>query len=176
MRSFYPVLLAASLIASGAEADMVLTSDALGTGTLGMDQVFNGFGCTGSNISPDLAWHGAPEGTGAFVLMMHDPDAPTGSGWWHWSVANLPADVTGLPAGASGHMPDGAVETATDFGTTGFGGACPPEGDAPHHYTFTLYALPAPLPEGALASPAMVSFMARAQALGSASLTATYGR
>jgi phosphatidylethanolamine-binding protein (PEBP) family uncharacterized protein len=73
-------------------------------------------------------------------------------------------------------MPDGAVETATDFGTTGFGGACPPEGDAPHHYTFTLYALPAPLPEGALASPAMVSFMARAQALGSASLTATYGR
>ncbi|PRD34205.1 UNVERIFIED_CONTAM: ybcL [Trichonephila clavipes] len=176
MRSFYPALLAASLITSTAEAGMVLTSDAMASGTLGMDQVFNGFGCTGGNISPDLAWRGAPEGTGAFVLLMHDPDAPTGSGWWHWSVVNLPAETTALPAGASGHMPAGAIETATDFGTKGFGGACPPEGDAPHHYTVTLYALPAPLPEGATASPAMISFMARAQALDSASLTATYSR
>ena len=63
--------------------------------TLTLDQVFNGFGCSGKNISPALKWSGAPKGTKSFALSLYDPDAPTGSGWWHWVVYNIPANVTG---------------------------------------------------------------------------------
>lgn len=175
-RLLLPLVL--SLIAGGAQAGMVLTSSTFADGgTLGAGQVLNGFGCSGGNLSPDIAWTGAPEGTAAFAVTLFDPDAPTGSGWWHWVAFNLPAGTAALPEGASGQaMPYGSVESRTDFGTPGFGGACPPAGDAPHHYRLTVYALPAPLPLDAGASAAMVSFMARAQALDSATLTATYGR
>lgn len=168
--------LSLALAAGPALADLVLTSPSLGDGQLDPAQVLAGFGCTGGNLSPELSWTGAPEGTAAYVLTLHDPAAPTGSGWWHWVVANLPAGTTALPEGASGALPPGATEVRNDFGQTPYGGACPPEGDAPHPYTLTLYALPALLPEGALQSPAMVSFMARAQALATAELVAHYGR
>jgi len=143
--------------------------------------LLNGFGCTGGNVSPALAWTDAPTGTRSFALTVYDPDAPTGSGWWHWVVFNLPATATSLPAGAGtpskGALPPGVIQSRTDFGTPGYGGPCPPQGDAPHRYVFTLHALKVDtLPLGPDSSAAMVGFFLNANALGKASLTATYGR
>lgn len=167
------------LAAGPALAEMTLTPpDFLNGGTLPEAQVLNGFGCAGANTSPALVWSGAPEGAKSFLLTVYDPDAPTGSGRWHWAVANIPADVTGLAAGASpAGLPEGAVEGRTDFGAPGFGGACPPEGAAPHRYVFTLYAMPeAALPLDGNASGAMFGFYALGLALEHVVLTATYGR
>jgi Raf kinase inhibitor-like YbhB/YbcL family protein len=174
-----PLAFALCLAASPALAEMTLTSpDFAEGGTLPVAQVFNAMGCTGGNTSPALEWSGAPDGTKSFLLTAYDPDAPTGSGWWHWTVANIPAGVTGLPAGASpAALPEGAVEGRTDFGAPGFGGACPPEGAAPHRYVFTIYAMPeATLPLDANASGAMFGFYANAMALDHATLTASFGR
>jgi Raf kinase inhibitor-like YbhB/YbcL family protein len=149
-------------------------------GTLDNKQVFNSFGCTGDNLSPQISWSDAPEGTKSFVVTCFDPDAPTGSGWWHWVVYNIPADAKELPGGAgSGKaaLPAGAVQGRTDFGAPGYGGACPPPGDKPHHYAFTVYALKVDkLEVPPDASAAMVSFFAHTNALGSASINVTYGR
>lgn len=157
----------------------VLTSPAFKNGdTLPQAQVFNGMGQSGQNFSPALAWHGVPQGTQSFVVTVYDPDAPTGSGWWHWVVANIPANVTSLPEGAgSGKagLPAQAVQVRTDFGQPGYGGAAPPAGRK-HHYVFTVHALDVPAlditPE---ASPALVGFMVHHHTLGAATLTAVYG-
>ena len=148
--------------------------------TLTEEQVFNGFGCSGANVSPELSWADAPKDTKSFVVTVYDPDAPTGSGWWHWVVFNIPATATGLAKGAgsgAAPLPEGAVQSRTDYGSPGFGGACPPPGDKAHRYIFTVHALKVEkldlLPD---ASPAMVGFMAKANALGSATFTALYGR
>ena len=144
-------------------------------------QVFSGFGCSGQNISPALAWKNVPREAKSFALMVHDPDAPTGSGWWHWVVYNIPAKVTSLPAGAGkadgSLLPQGAVQSNTDFGGPGYGGPCPPKGDKPHRYVFTIFALKVdklelpPNPSGAL-----VGFVVRQNAIGKASLTGYYER
>ena len=143
-------------------------------------QVFNGFGCSGANVSPHLAWTDPPKGTKSFVVTVYDPDAPTGSGWWHWVVYDIPATVKELPQGAgSGKapLPEGAVQGKTDFGTPGFGGACPPPGDKPHRYVFTIHALKVEkLDVPADASPALIGYMTTPNTLGSASITAKYGR
>ena len=139
--------------------------------------VFNGFGCEGDNVSPALKWADAPAGTKSFVVTAYDPDAPTGSGWWHWVAFNIPASTTSLASGASSSgMPKGTVQSMTDFGKTGFGGACPPEGKM-HRYVFTVFALKVEkLNLKPSANPALVGFMTRAKALASASITATYTR
>jgi Raf kinase inhibitor-like YbhB/YbcL family protein len=95
-------------------------------------------GCDGGNVSPALSWKGAPEGTKSFGLTLYDPDAPTGSGWWHWQVWNIPATATGFE---EGKVPAGVVEGKGDVGRPGYLGPCPPPGTGIHHYTFTLYAL-----------------------------------
>jgi len=143
--------------------------------------VFNGMGCTGENISPHLAWANPPADTKSFVVLVHDPDAPTGgAGWWHWVVYNIPADATELAQGAGSgkaDLPKDAVQGRTDFGQPGWGGACPPEGDKPHRYMFTVYALKVDkLDVPADASASYVGFMANANKLGSATFTAKYSR
>jgi Raf kinase inhibitor-like YbhB/YbcL family protein len=144
-------------------------------------QVFNGFGCTGKNVSPGLKWSGAPAGTKSFAVTLYDPDAPTGSGWWHWVVFNIPASATELPEGAGTAdgkgLPAGATQGRTDFGAAGFGGACPPQGDKPHRYIFTVYALKTEkLEVPADGSAALVGFMINANRIGKATFTAKYGR
>ncbi|MGO7204604.1 YbhB/YbcL family Raf kinase inhibitor-like protein, partial [Rhizobium ruizarguesonis] len=127
MRFITAVLLATSVFgATAAQAEMKLTSKDLIAGKSMTDaQVFNSFGCAGKNISPELTWSGAPEATKSFAIMAYDPDAPTGSGWWHWSVFNIPADASEIATGASGSkkLPAGTVEGRTDFGMSGYGGA-----------------------------------------------------
>ncbi|MFN7221424.1 MAG: YbhB/YbcL family Raf kinase inhibitor-like protein [Burkholderiales bacterium] len=151
--------------------------------TLTLEQVFKGFGCEGKNVSPALEWKGAPKDTKSFAVTVYDPDAPTGSGWWHWVMFNIPADVSKLEADAgnpgAGKAPKGAVQSRTDFGAPGFGGACPPEGSKkkPHRYIFTVYALKVDkLDLDANASGALVGYMINANKLGKASFTARYGR
>jgi Raf kinase inhibitor-like YbhB/YbcL family protein len=157
-----------------------LKSDQMG-GQLTIDQVFNGFGCTGKNISPQLKWMNAPKNTKSFALMVHDPDAPTGSGWWHWVIFNIPADAPELPADAGNPAkslaPKGSVQSMTDYGKPGFGGACPPIGDKPHRYIFTVFALDVPkLDLDDKANAALVGFMVNQHAIGKASIISYYGR
>ncbi len=148
------------------------------SGQLGNDQVFNSFGCKGKNISPQLQWRDAPAATKSFAVTMYDPDAPTGSGWWHWVVFNIPANVNHLAAGTSGKaMPKGTVESETSYGSKGFGGACPPPGDKPHRYIVTVYALDiARIEQNADARPELIGFFINSHALAKSSVMAYYGR
>ncbi len=185
MKTLAPALaLAAALTATPALATdhFTLSSPDIATGRpIAERQVFSGFGCSGGNVSPALTWHGAPAGTRSFALTVYDPDAPTGSGWWHWVVFNLPASTQQLAAGAgdSEHpgLPAGSVQSRTDFGKAGYGGPCPPKGDKPHRYIFTVYALKVDnLPLDAASPAAMVGFYINANTLAKASFTGTYGR
>ena len=122
------------------------SSDFAPGGKLADEQAFDATGCTGGNVSPALRWHGAPAGTKSFALLVHDPDAPTGgAGWWHWIAFDIPESVSALPKGAGrpdgSGMPRGAASVANDYGQPGYGGPCPPPGDKPHRYVFTVYAL-----------------------------------
>jgi Raf kinase inhibitor-like YbhB/YbcL family protein len=144
-------------------------------------QVFNGFGCSGNNISPELVWHNAPAGTKSFALMVHDPDAPTGSGWWHWVVYNIPATADRIASGAGTaegtKLPTGTRQGITDFGARGYGGPCPPPGTKPHRYFFRLHALKVDsidVPDNA--SAAMVGFNVSANTIAVAEIMALYGR
>jgi len=150
-------------------------------GRLGQAQVFSGFGCAGKNISPALRWKDAPKNTKSFAITVYDPDAPTGSGWWHWVIFNIPSSVDHVLENAgnpdSGLAPKGSVQTRTDYGRPGYGGACPPVGDKPHRYEFTLYALDVEtLDISADASAAMVGFFLQKHALSKATLTGYYSR
>lgn len=170
------------VLSSSLSADtFTLTSTDIAAGEF-MDkaQEFEGFGCSGGDLSPQLSWSGAPEGTEAFAIMAYDPDAPTGSGWWHWQVVNIPADVTSLNAGAgapSGPLAsDGVVNIKNDYGVPGFGGACPPQGHGVHRYQFTIYALSTKLELPEDPSGALTGFMVKANALGEATIEALYKR
>ncbi len=163
-----------------AQAKVTLTSaDLAGKVRIPEAHVFNGFGCSGANRSPALSWSKLPPGTKSVALTMYDPDAPTGSGWWHWIVYNLPASSTGLPAGASAGtgLPAGAVQGRTDFGSAGYGGPCPPAGSKPHRYQFTVFALKVEKLElPADATAAMIGFNLYGNAIGTGQFTALYAR
>jgi hypothetical protein len=163
-------------------ADFKLTSADVKPGTpIANTYVFKGFGCAGDNQSPALAWTGAPAGTKSFAITVYDPDAPTGSGFWHWTVVNIPASVTSLGrnAGEAGgkNLPAGAVMGRTDFGTAAYGGPCPPAGDKPHRYVFTVFAVKTDkLDIDGNAAGAIVGFNLHFNTLAKATFTATYGR
>jgi Raf kinase inhibitor-like YbhB/YbcL family protein len=171
-------LAAASVPAFAAEFTLSSTDVKSGS-PMATAQVFTG--CKGQNVSPALSWSGEPAGTQSFAITMYDPDAPTGSGWWHWTVFNIPADVHGLPAGAGGEgskdLPAGAVQGRTDFGFSHYGGPCPPAGDHAHHYEITVYAVKAAkLPLDDTASGATVGFNLHFNTLATAKIVGRYGR
>lgn len=170
-----------ALVASPAFAKGFSASSAeLKSGTMSDEQVFDGFGCTGKNVSPKIEWKGAPKDTKSFAVTVYDPDAPTGSGWWHWTVFNIPATATELPAGAGTDvtkLPAGSVQGRTDFGKAGYGGACPPPGDKPHRYIFTVYALKTEKLDLNADSPgAMVGYFVNQNKLAETKITVKYGR
>lgn len=141
-------------------------------------QFFNGMGCTGQNQSPQLSWENAPEGTKYFAVTIHDKDAPTESGFWHWVIFNIPGNVTELKTNAGEIAkklaPKEAIQSVTDFGKPGYSGPCPPPG-APHEYLITVYALKNKLDLDKNAPPAMVSFQLNTNMLGKASIV-MYGK
>ena len=179
--SSFPFIFLFAAQVAGADGFTLTSPQVKPGGRIADEQVFNGFGCQGGNVSPALQWKGAPAGTKSFAVTLYDPDAPTGSGWWHWVVFNLPAGTASLPTGAGdgsgSKLPPGTVESRTDFGKPGWGGPCPPAGDKPHRYVFTVHALKVDKLDLAADSPAaMVGFMINANRVGKASFTATYGR
>lgn len=145
-----------------------------------MAQVYNSFGCTGENISPELNWANAPKGTKSFAITMYDPDAPTGSGWWQWVMFNIPANANSITLGAGSTMKDlpvGTVSSISDYGVPGYGGPCPPAGNKPHRYIIKVVALNVDKLElDAKAMPALVGFNVNAASLGEASIEVMYGR
>ena len=180
-RTLIATALAAGFAMAHAAGFTLSSPDIKPNSTIDKKFEFNGFGCSGENKSPALKWSGAPKDTKSFAVTVYDPDAPSGSGWWHWSVVNIPAGVSELPAdaGAAGgaNLPKGATPVRIDFGVAAWGGVCPPEGDKPHRYVFTVHALKTDkldIPDDATA--ALAGFMVNANTLAKASFTAKYGR
>ncbi|MRS13668.1 kinase inhibitor [Enterobacteriaceae bacterium RIT691] len=170
-----------SFSAFAAPAFTLTSADVPDGGQLTAKQIFSGFGCRGDNRSPQLSWTNPPPGTKSFAITLYDPDAPTGSGWWHWTVVNIPATVRSIAAGAgekgSHVLPASAIQGRNDFGYAGFGGACPPAGDKAHPYQFTVWALKtAALPIDAQSSGAMVGYMLHSNVIAKAQLISHYAR
>ncbi|MHA7832878.1 MAG: YbhB/YbcL family Raf kinase inhibitor-like protein [Algiphilus sp.] len=173
---------AAAVSAQAQKAELTVSSDTWSAGkTVPMRSVYDGFGCTGGNRSPQLSWSAVPEGTQSVAVTIYDPDAPTGSGWWHWIIYNIPADTSAIAEGAGTEagdaLPEGALQARNDFGAHAYGGPCPPEGDDPHRYQIRVFALPMeslPVPEDA--SAALIGFQLNANALAVGTLEATFGR
>ncbi|CAM4219196.1 phospholipid-binding protein, PBP family [Pedobacter westerhofensis] len=168
-----------SITAAGSalEPTFTLKSNELG-GQLTNKQFANGMGFSGENQSPQLYWENAPKETQSFAVTMYDMDAPTGSGFWHWVVFNIPTHMQELQSGAgdpaSNLLPEGAVQSNTDMGTPGYAGAAPPDGPA-HRYLITVYALSSKLELDSNATPAFVGFNMHFATLAKASLL-VYGQ
>src|SRR3954468_11346596 len=141
-------------------------------GAIPIEHVYKG--CGGKNTSPQLSWSGAPAGTTSFVVTCFDPDAPTGSGYWHWVTFDIPANVTSIAAGDS--KLSGGKPGRNDYGESGYGGPCPPKGDGQHRYIFRVYALDVDsigASEGT--TGASVTFMTRGHVLATAAITGKFG-
>jgi Raf kinase inhibitor-like YbhB/YbcL family protein len=157
-----------------------VTSEDVSEGAqMGNEQVYNSFGMTGENISPQLSWSGFPAETKSFAVTCYDPDAPTGSGFWHWLAIDIPASVTSLASGAgapAGGLPAGAFHVRNDYGSKDFGGAAPPAGDPPHRYVFAVHAVDADtLGIDSDVTPAVAGFNLRFHTLARAVLVPVYG-
>lgn len=167
------------LMLSGLMADNFTLESKDLKGQLTKTQEFNSFGCRGENKSPQLQWSNAPKGTKSFAITVYDPDAPTGSGWWHWLMVNIPTTANNITTDASNtkKLPKGALETMNDYGTTNFGGACPPEGDKAHAYIFTVYALDVEkLDLTAKSDSALVGYMINKHTIQKATVVSYYQR
>lgn len=153
-----------------------LTSTDVAEGqTLPTAQVSGIMGAGGRDVSPQLSWSGAPEGTKSYVVTMYDPDAPTPSGFWHWCLSNIPASITELAAGAGSNPPEGAVKHRNDGGTDEYLGAAPPEGHGPHRYILCVTAVDvAALEVDEDTSPAAVNFNLFTHGIARALLTPVY--
>ncbi len=177
------IIMALALLVSQAvtaQGTFTLSSKDLG-GQATKTQEFSGFGCTGKNESPQLSWANAPEGTQSFAVTMYDPDAPTGSGWWHWLVFDIPANVNELVTNAGNIelnlAPKGAIQSVTNYGAAGYGGPCPPEGHGLHQYIITVYALKTDkLGLDAQTNPAIVGYYLNNNTLAKASIVSYYQR
>jgi len=173
--AFSGAMLLAGAASAGA-AELSLTSPDIKPGArIADEQVGDRFGCSGANVSPALSWSGAPKGTKSFALGVHDPDAPSAGGFWHWLIFNIPAAADSLAKNAgdpkAGLAPAGAAQGRNDAGSQGYFGPCPPEGDKPHHYHIELYALDVDrLDADADASPAVLGAKLRLHALAKATL------
>jgi len=167
-----------SVVLAGDLSNFTLQSNEL-MGQLTQRQEFKGFGCSGENVSPELHWSGESNNTKSFAVTMYDPDAPTGSGWWHWIVYNIPKRTHSIKSNASALkiLPKGSVEGITDYQTKGFGGACPPQGDKAHRYILTVYALDVEklsVPENA--NPALIGYMIKHHTIIQSSIVSYYKR
>lgn len=179
----YSLIIGLLIMASStgfAQKTFTLSSSELG-GQATVTQEFDGFGCTGKNQSPQLSWENAPEGTKSFAITMYDPDAPTGSGWWHWTVFDIPSNTTELVSGAGNIKldltPKGAIQGMTDYGANGYGGPCPPEGHGLHQYQITVYALKTDkLGVDANTNPAVVGYYLWNNTIAKASIVTYYQR
>lgn len=175
----FPAWLGTAAPAFAQSAFTLTSKDFVPGKPIGSQNVYDHGGCNGKNASPELKWAGAPAGTKSFAVTMFDPDAPGPAGWWHWAVAEIPADIHELPsnASASGFLKrNHAVEANNDFGTLGYGGPCPPEGQA-HRYVVTVYALGTSDLRLTPGQPApMFDHEIGTSILGKASITVTYGR
>ena len=116
----------------------LISNDIKDNQTLSENQIYNGFGCNGKNVSPDLTWINPPINTKSYAIIAHDPDAPKENGWYHWLVINIPQNVKFINQGGK---IAGSIETITDFNSYGYDGACPPVGNGEHRYNFTINAL-----------------------------------
>lgn len=179
--AFTSLLALASACASSAGSSFALSSADIAEGqAMSLKQEFNGFDGKGENLCPALSWSQPPAGTKSFAITVYDPDAPTGSGWWHYLLVDLPADTRSLPQGFGTKpelRPAQSHEIRNDYGQLAYGGPCPPKGDKPHRYFFTVHALKVDklaLPPGA--SAALTGFMINANCLGKASIVSVYGR
>ncbi len=146
MKRFITLLLLVGISFPALSDDFKLFSTEINNGELmSKTHEFIGFGCNGENLSPQLLWSGAPQGTKSFAITVYDPDAPTGSGWWHWQIVNIPVSTIEILRGAGDInrdiAPKNSIQIENDFGFHGFGGACPPVGNKPHRYQFTIHAL-----------------------------------
>ncbi|WP_456377141.1 YbhB/YbcL family Raf kinase inhibitor-like protein [Thiolapillus sp.] len=183
MRQFTGIIIG-GLLVLGMQSSMaleLLSPDIADQTRMTKQQEYQGFGCDGENISPALKWKEVPPGTKSFALTVYDPDAPTGSGWWHWVVFNIPGDTRQLPQNAGKPelklLPAQVVQSRTDFGTPGYGGPCPPKGHGVHRYRFTLYALDVEkLPHGEDAPAAQVGFFIHQHQLAESTITGLYSR
>lgn len=171
------ILLSLGLAATFLLADNFTLKSSDLKGQLTNKQVFSGFGCSGENVSPQLSWENAPKGTKSFAVTVYDPDAPTGSGWWHWVVFDISKNKFTLPAGFGNTESKDAIQSITDYGKSSFGGACPPVGDKAHRYIFTVYALDVEtLGLDKNANAALVGFYLNSHSLAKASIISYYGR
>lgn len=175
--SFLTLAITIMSITSTQAQTFTLKSKELG-GQFTNKQFLNGMGYTGENQSPQLYWEHAPKNTQSFAVTMFDLDAPTGSGFWHWVVFNIPANVNELQSGAGdiskNLLPPGAVQSNTDMGKPGYAGAAPNEGPA-HRYLITVYALNKKLDLEKSATPAYVGFTMHFATIEKASLI-VYGQ
>ena len=173
-------VVAAALLPAAAAAFELTSPDIAPGAKIADAYVFNSWGCPGKNLSPALKWSGAPAGTKSFAVTVFDPDAPTGSGFWHWVMFDIPANVSELPQGAgdvkSGKAPAGTIQVRNDFSLIGYDGPCPPQGAPAHHYHFTVYAVDLPkLDADANASAAVIGFNLHCHTLAKAELVGVYG-